>query len=44
MLSVVVAEIDIHLHSDGERAGLSQVDQDLHHVHIGLVALSASAA
>jgi len=44
MLRGVVPKINVHFHSDRECAGLGQIDQDLDHVDIGLIALPARAA
>ena len=41
MLRGAVAEIDVGFHSDCERPGLGQIDQNLDHVNVGLVALPA---
>ena len=41
MLRGVVAEIDVRFHSHRERPRLRQIDQNLDHVNVGLVALPA---
>ena len=44
MLRGVMAKINVHFHSDRERTGLGQIDQDLDHINVGLIELPARAA
>src|ERR1700738_1522827 len=40
----VVLEVRVHLHSHRKRTRVGHVDQDLHHIDIGLIALAAGTS